>query len=692
MASKYTLIIAEKPDAARRISEAIADKKPKYIKKRGITYYDFTVQGKRHICVPAAGHLFILTPSKENNPKGWNYPVFNLEWVPTYTKKATAWTEKYLRNIQDLSRNASDFIDAADVDTEGEVLLFNILRFICNVKDAKRMKFSTLTREELRESYRKMSPTILHSTLESGLTRHELDALWGLNLTRALTLALKKHVNRGFTLLSTGRVQGPTLAILLKKELQIRKFKPKPFWQLVSKIKVGKIEFDVLYEKEKIWDKNEATVILQSCNDRTATVINIKKQDYTQNPPFPFNTTDLQSEAYRHFKYSPKQTLQIAERLYQRGIISYPRSNSQKLPPIIKYKKILEAISTLKPYTFLVSKLLKKTPLIPNQGKLTDPAHPAIYPTFEVSELKKLNLYQKNIYDLIIRRFLSVFGNPMLRESNKVSFSINGNIFILKGTRTIDPGWTIFSEKYSLFNERTLPDFRVGQALQILELNILSKETKPPLRYNQGTILKIMERKHLGTRSTRANILQTLYDRHYIEGKSVQVTQLGEVVVNVLEEFCSIISSEKLTQNFEEEMDRVYKGEKKRIAVINEARQLLKAVLKNFKNNEKQIGKKLLEGLPKSGQDQQDFGKCSKCGNELKLVRSKRTNLFFIGCAGYPRCTNSYPLPHNAQIKTTGKVCKKCDTPIMRIIRRGQRTYEMCLDLACETKKTWGKL
>jgi DNA topoisomerase-1 len=214
MTSKYTLLIAEKPDAARRISEAIADTKPETIKKRGVAYYAFTVQGKRHICVPAVGHLFILTPSKDKNPTGWNYPVFNLEWIPTYTKKATAWTYKYFQNIHDLSQDASDFIDAADVDMEGEVLLFNILRFICNVKNAKRMKFSTLTRDELRESYQKMSPTILHSTLERGLTRHELDALWGLNLTRALTLALQKQVNRGFTILSTGRVQGPTLAIL----------------------------------------------------------------------------------------------------------------------------------------------------------------------------------------------------------------------------------------------------------------------------------------------------------------------------------------------------------------------------------------------------------------------------------------------------------------------------------------------
>jgi DNA topoisomerase-1 len=692
MTSTYTLLIAEKPDAARRISEAIADTKPKTIKKRGIAYYDFTVQGKRHICVPAAGHLFILTPSKENNPKGWNYPVFNLEWVPTYTKKVTAWTQNYFKNIQELSQNASDFIDAADVDTEGEVLLFNILRFICNVKDAKRMKFSTLTRDELRESYQTMSPTILHSTLESGLTRHELDALWGLNLTRALTLALKNQVNRGFTLLSTGRVQGPTLAILLKKERQIRKFKPKPFWQLVSKVKVGNSDLDAIYKKEKIWDNGEAKAIFYSCKDRTATVIDIKKQHYTQPPPVPFNTTALQSEAYRQFKYSPKQTLQIAENLYQRGIISYPRSSSQKLPPIIKYKKILEAISTLTPYTFLVVKLLNKTTLVPNQGKLTDPAHPAIYPTFEVSDLKKLNSYQKNIYDLIIRRFLSVFGSPMLRESNKVFLTINDNIFLLKGNRTIDPGWTIFYEKYSPPEERALPDFNIGQELKIHELNILSKETQSPPRYNQGTILKIMETKNLGTRSTRANILQTLYDRHYIQGESICVTELGEIVINVLEEFCSIISSEKLTQKFEEEMDRVYKGEKKRRTVINEAQHLLTTVLNDFKKNETQIGQKLLKGLAESQQKQPEFGICPTCGNDLKLVRSKRTNLIFMGCDGYPKCTNSYPLPHNAQIETTGRVCDKCSTPIVRIIRKGQRTYEMCIDVDCETKKKGGKI
>jgi DNA topoisomerase-1 len=196
-----------------------------------------------------------------------------------------------------------------------------------------------------------------------------------------------------------------------------------------------------------------------------------------------------------------------------------------------------------------------------------------------------------------------------------------------------------------------------------------------------------MEKKRLGTRATRANILQTLYDRHYIEGKNIHVTQLGEVVINVLEEFCSIISSEKLTQKFEEEMDNVYNGKKKRTTVIKEARHLLTAVLTDFKKNEKHIGQKLLKGLAESNPDNPELGICPKCGNKLKLVRSRRTGLLFIGCNGYPKCTNSYPVPHNARIEETGRVCGTCHTPIVSIVRKGQHTYETCLDLACETKK-----
>ncbi len=218
----------------------------------------------------------------------------------------------------------------------------------------------------------------MHSMLESGLTRHELDALWGFNLTRALTLSLKNHGEQGFAILSIGRVQGPTLAMLLEKELQIKIFEPKPYWQLELKVRAGRKVLTAEYEKDKLWIKDKATAIVASCNGKNASVKDVKKRRYRQKPPVPFNTTGLQSEAYAQFKYSPKQTLSIAENLYQAGLISYPRSNSQKLPSSINYEKILKAISTMKPYAELVYELLRKTELTPNEGKRMDSAHPAI--------------------------------------------------------------------------------------------------------------------------------------------------------------------------------------------------------------------------------------------------------------------------------------------------------------------------
>jgi len=687
----YTLIIAEKPDAARRIAEAIADKKPKIVRRNEAKYYEFTVNGKKHICVPAVGHLFVLSPVKDKNSKGWNYPVFDFHWIPTYYRKETSWTKKYFENIQELVKNASEFVDAADVDTEGEVLLYNILRFICKVKDAKRMKFSTLTKDELVEAYKNMSPHIMLPMVESGLTRHTLDALWGFNLTRALTLALKNHAQKGFSILSTGRVQGPTLAMLLERELDIRKFKPTPFWEIQVCVKVDSKELVATYKEGKVWEKEEADKIVNECKDKKAVVENITKKKYKQAPPVPFNTTDLQSEAYTQFTFSPTQTLSIAESLYQAGMISYPRSASQKLPPTIGYEKIMKALSSIKTYAPFVEELLKSAKLVPKEGTKEDPAHPAIYPTWEVPDIKKLTPQQKKVYDLIVRRFLAVFGQDAIRESQTVTLDISGYKFVIVGKRTIEPGWTKYYEPYLAREETILPELKLGETLEIIKIEQLAKETQPPARYSQGSIIKELEKRNLGTKVTRAEILQTLYDRGYILGKSIQVTKLGEAVTKALKEYCPKILSEELTRKFEKEMEDVYNGRKKREEVVEEAKETLKKILEEFRANEKKIGKKLLEGLQETRKEERRIGICPNCGLELRIIRSKRTGLFFVGCSGYPKCTTAYPLPHNARIQATGKVCEKCRTPIIQVFRKGKRPFRMCLDPKCESKKEWNK-
>jgi len=684
-------MIAEKPDAMRKIAQALAEGKnlKKKITENNVEYYEFERNGKKHIIVCAVGHLFNLSPAKSN---GWNYPIFESQWKPSFeVRKESAFSKKYFDVIKNVAENASDYIVCTDYDTEGDVIAYNILRFICGVNDAKRMVFSTLTKDELIQSYEKMEKHMNFSQVEAGLTRHELDWLWGINLTRALTLALKNSSKKGFAILSTGRVQGPTLALLLKKELEIRKFKPTPFWQLELHIELDGKKIVASYEKEKILKKEDAEKVLAACKGKNAIIKDMKKKEYKQNPPPPFNTTDLQSEAYAQFKFSPTQTLNIAESLYQAGYISYPRSSSQKLPPSIGYQKIIEALGKLKPYQKFAEEILKKKELKPVEGSKTDPAHPAIYATHEIPDLSKLTPQQRKIYDLIARRTLAAFGDVAVRESNTVTLEVAGHKFKLVGKRTIAPGWIKIYEPYMSIDEIILPELKIGQSIKVVKLDLLSKETQPPARYTQGSILKELEKRNLGTKATRAEILQTLYDRKYIFGKSIQVTKLGEAVVKALEENCPEILSEKLTRHFEEQMELVFSGKVKREDVVNEAKKVLTKILEKFKKKESKIGKKLLEGLIATRQEERKIGTCPNCGSELRIIVSRKSGKRFVGCASYPKCKMAFPIPLFGQITYLKKDCEICGMPVIQVWRKGKRPFRMCINPKCESKKDWQK-
>ena len=726
----YTLIIAEKPDASRRIAEAIADRKPAVHEKNGVNYYEFTVKGKKHFCVPAVGHLFVLNPVKKKNPGRWEYPVFDLEWTPTYSRKATKWTEKYFRNIEELAKGATDFIDAADVDNEGEVLLYNILRFICGVEDAKRMKFSTLTKDELVNSYINKDLHIMRPMLESGLTRHSLDALWGLNTTRALTLALKTQEQKGgFAILSSGRVQSPTLNLLLERELEIRKFKSTPFWEVQMHLKIDGHDVIAKSDEDKIWKKEVADKVLEKSKGKDAVVENVKKREYKQSPPVPFNTTELQSEAYNQFKFSPTQTMGIAESLYQMGAVSYPRSSSQKIPVVLNYQKILKAIGTLKPYEKFVAEILKMEKIAPREGVREDQAHYAVIATWEPPDLSKLNAQQKKLYDLIVRRTLSTFGEEATRESNTVTLDVNGNKFSLVGKRTIEAGWTKYYGPYISIDELVLPELKIGQILKAKKVEQLEKETQPPGRYSQGSIMKELEQRNLGTRATRAEILQTLYDRKYIFGKSIQVTKLGEAVIKALKEYAPRIISEELTKRFEEDMELVYDGTNRREDVVDEAKKVLTEILSEFKLNEKKIGKELAKALEITREDERTLGTCLNCKTgQIKVFFSWFTKKRWAGCSSYskcakcgfskpackckcgicggikskckddwkskvwyPSCQTGFPLPAVGLITALHKNCETCNWPMIQVWRKGKRPFRMCINHKCASKDEWGK-
>lgn len=682
--SGLTVIITEKPDAATRIAGALAEA-PRKVPSRGAYWYEFERGGRKFIVVPAVGHLIALDTVKDKS--GWGYPTFATRWIPAFEKKGGEFSERYYRNMQNVlaASPSAEVIVATDYDTEGSVIGYNIVSQIAGRTGAARMKFSTLTKDELVEAFEKRAAALDMGQVESGLTRHYLDFYWGINMTRALTTAAKHANEHGFTLLSTGRVQGPTLAMLFDRELEIRAFVPKPFWRVDAGLEKDGTAFTAAYERD-IWDEDEATRVRDDCSraGTRAVVTAMEKRKYSQAPPVPFNTTDLQAEAYEHFHYSPKQSLAIVEELYQAGAVSYPRSSSQKLPPAIGYKKIISALSKLSAYKMLANALAKKE-LVPNEGAKTDPAHPAVYPTAETPDTRKLSTAQRNMYDMIVRRFLAVFADAALRETTTAAFDIAGHAFNAAGHATLDPGWTKFAGKYASLEEDTLPELQEGEQLFVRTVAMMAKKTQPPARFTQASVLRAMEDKELGTRATRAEILQTLYDRGYISGRSIEVTKIGEAVTAVLKEYSPRIVSEELTRRFEEEMESVQSGGRKRDEVLEEAKKILIELLIGFKQNESAIGGRLLDGVQQARAAEQAFGKCPKCGSDLRVIVSKSTGKRFIGCSGYPACITSFPLPQRGALRKAGANCK-CGLPMILMSWRGRRPYRACIDPKCKSR------
>jgi len=680
------IMIAEKPNAASTIAKALADKGSLKVNQsdEGVKYYEFERDGKKHIVVAAVGHLFTL----KQVGKGWNYPVFDVQWVPSFKASRTAsFSKKYFDVVEKVVANGSKYIVCCDYDEEGSVIGFNILKFLCNKDDASRMKFSTMTQEELVDSYEHMMKHLDLGQIEAGLTRHYLDFIWGVSLTRALTNAIKSAGQR-FRILSTGRVQGPVLHMLSRHEQKIKKFKSTPFWQIELEIKIGKQLFRAEYQKDKIWNKNEMEKILAKVKAKNAVVTDIKQKIISQKPPIPYNTTSMLADIYRYFGYTPQQGMMIAEGLYQSGYISYPRTASEKLPIDINYKKILSSLAKQSKYEKNAKYLLDKKELKPNEGKKSDPAHPAVYPTNKTP--KRLGGKQQNVYDLIVHRFMAVFGDPAKRESQKILLDVNGETFFLTGKKTIEPGWTALYGKYAAREEVILPKMKIGDKLSVKKTEQFAKQTQPPPRYSQGSVLKDMEAKELGTKSTRSQILQILYNRGYLIGKSIEVTELGMNLSNILEKNIPDIISEKLTRHFEQECDVVELGKKKRDEVLEEAKKTLIKICNEFRKKENKIGKELTDAVIASQDKQSMLGPCPKCGGTLKVFKMWNTGTRFVGCTGYKKgCRFSAPLPREGVIMSTGKTCEQCKTPIIQVYRQGARPFRMCIDLNCPTKKDW---
>ena len=677
------LIITEKPSQSLKIAEALADKKPSKKTEKGVVYYELKHKGKDILVGCAVGHIFNLKEKKSN---GWTYPTYDYEWQPSYKiSKDSSYTKKYLDVLKKLSKLSGEFTVACDYDLEGSLIGYNIIRFICNKKDGRRMKFSTLTKDELVNSYEKALKHLDFPLIESGEARHMIDFLFGINLSRALTLSVKNATKR-FKILSTGRVQGPSLKILAEREIEINKFKSEPFWELES---IGDITSK--HEKGMFWKEEEVKKIHNKIKkEKKAVVDSIKKSEFPQAPPFPFDLTSLQLEAYRSLRINPKDTLEIAQELYSASYISYPRTSSNQLPPSINIKKILTDLSKQKEYKELCEELIRENKLTPNNGKKQDPAHPAIHPTGVMP--KKLDDRQSKIYDLIVRRTLASLAESAKRETQTVKLIIKNEPFITKGTRTIEKGWHKFYGRHNPHKEEELPKLTEKQEIKIKKINLLAKETQPPKRYTPASIIKELEKRELGTKATRSAIIESLYNRNYVKDQSLEVTDLGLKTVETLDKYCPEILDEKMTRDLEEDMEEIREGKETKEKVIDRAKRDLDKILKHFKENEIKIGKELSVANQETLEKESIVGKCPECKkNDLRIMYSRRFKSYFVACSGYPKCKTTFSLPNYALPKPTDKLCEECKSPLVLMIRKGKRPYEYCINKQCPKKEEWLK-
>ncbi len=683
---RHTLIVAEKPAAAHRIALALDSRaQPRKMAQNGVPYY-VASRDKRIVVASALGHLYTVAQAEG---KRSGYPNFRFRWAPRHeVDKKAAYMFAWVKTLQSLAENADAFINACDYDIEGSLIGYNALHYACGAaQTAKRMKYSTLTKTELEDAYDHLLPTLNFNLINAGKTRHEIDWLFGINLSRALTNAARRATGK-YVRLSTGRVQGPILRFLVERENVISRHVPTVFWSVNAKILIRGRPFEAQCEKRCIKSEIEAEAIAETCRGNDGKVEAIEERTFTLNPPTPFDLSTLQNEAYRVYGYSPKQTASIAERLYLGALISYPRTDSQKLPPAIGYEEILRKIQRKPAFSGWISELLKFQ-LVPNEGPKADPAHPAVYPTGNLPN-PRLNASSRKLWDLIARRFIATFGKPATMQTTKVTIDVNGTRFFLFGRKSIKDGWIRVYKPHTPIRGRPLPELSVGKRLRITSVSSEAKSTKPPPRLNPSSLLKRMEIERIGTKGTRADIIQTLYDRKFAQGREMQVTEIGRAVLEVLEEYAPSITSVDLTRAVEEKVELIKTGKEDSGAILEEAMIKLRKMIGEMKKSEARIAIVLAEALKQTNSQDQIVGKCPKCETgSLVILRSSRSGKRFVGCTGYSdhRCRTSYPLPQRGIVKPSGSSCGACGSPMVLISTTGRRAWKLCLNPRCSKKR-----
>ncbi len=628
------LIITEKDNTARRIA-SILFKDVKVLKK-GVNCYHS--KSNNAYVVGLKGHIVEIDFPPEYNR--WSEVPLKSLLNAELQKKIK---EKKIANLlEELAKKVDHVTIATDYDREGELIGVEALEIIKranpNIK-VDRARYSAITPSEIKKAFSNLS-NVDFNLASSAMARQKIDLIWGAILTRLISLHSGKL---GKDFLSVGRVQSPTLRLIVEREKEIKEFKPKKYWEIFAIFKSSE-EFKAKHIK-RFESKEEAKKVFERVRD--GIVKKFEKKERKEAKPSPFNTTLFLKEASKFM--SPDKAMNIAETLYMNGLISYPRTDNTVYPSSINVVKIAEMLSSIFPKEAKI--VLNQEKIVPSKGKKESKDHPPIYPT-SVASKEELNKDEWRIYELIARRFLATLAPNAVWEVKNVKIDSNGEIFKALGKVLIGKGWREIYI-YSKAEESYLPDLKVGEKLKLADKEIVEKETKPPSRYSTGSLIGVMERLNLGTKSTRHEIIKKLYTRKYVFGNPLKPTQTAIAVIESLKKGAETITLPDMTAKLEKDMYEIAEGKKKEDEIVKESKEFLDKILDNI--DYKELSKSLKAGIKKD----RVVGICPNCGNELVLRKSRGKNSKrFIGCSNYPKCNFTLPLPQNGTIYFT-KECEK---------------------------------
>ena len=621
-----TLVLAEKPSVGRELARVLD------CKKSGNGY----LEGDKYIVTWALGHLVTLADPDVYDKKYEKWDMQDLPMLPQNMKLVVIpESRRQFQAVSSLMKrgDVNELIIATDAGREGELVARWTMMKAGWKGKTQRLWISSQTDKAIKDGFKNLKPAADYDNLfRSAQARSEADWLVGLNVTRALTCKYNAQ-------LSAGRVQTPTLALIVRREEEIRKFTPREYWGITAKLQGFMSTWRDGGKNAQTFDRNKAEEILKKLQGKPAVLTKVERQRKITPPPAAYDLTELQRDANKKYAYSAKETLSLMQSLYERHkLLTYPRTDSRyisqdvvaTLPERLRscmvdeYKPLAQEIYRNKPL---------KTKYLVNDAKVTD--HHAIIPTEEQPQLYDLSGPERNIYDLVVRRFLAVLMDPYEYEEIRLTMTIGGETFTAKGKRVLSQGWkAAYNRSFQLEEDedeqaQNLPELSQGQKLKVESVALKPGKTSPPARYTEATLLSAMEHPSaqvsdqnlsrileetsgLGTPATRADIIEKLFSTFYVErrGKELVPTSKGMQLVELAPEE---LRSAALTAKWEDQLADIAKGKVRDNEFVDQMRKYATELVTEVKASNQTYR-----------HDNQTRTPCPDCGKYLLRVKGKR--------------------------------------------------------------------